>query len=55
VFTIDEMVAAFEVTDVNPNPARFDQKKAESINGDHIRMLERTISPSGSSRTSPTW
>jgi glutamyl-tRNA synthetase len=25
---------------VNPNPARFDQKKAESINGDHIRMLE---------------
>jgi glutamyl-tRNA synthetase len=40
VFTIDEMVAAFEVTDVNPNPARFDQKKAESINGDHIRMLE---------------
>ncbi|AWB90653.1 glutamate--tRNA ligase [Salinibacterium hongtaonis] len=40
VFTIDEMVAAFDVTDVNPNPARFDQKKAESINGDHIRMLE---------------
>ena len=25
---------------MNPNPARFDQKKAESINGDHIRMLE---------------
>jgi glutamyl-tRNA synthetase len=24
---------------VNPNPARFDLKKAESINGDHIRML----------------
>ncbi|MCW4384936.1 glutamate--tRNA ligase [Salinibacterium sp. SYSU T00001] len=40
VFTIDEMVAAFDVTQVNPNPARFDQKKAESINGDHIRMLE---------------
>ncbi|MBX3068607.1 MAG: glutamate--tRNA ligase [Cryobacterium sp.] len=39
VFSIDEMVAAFEVTDVNPNPARFDLKKAESINGDHIRML----------------
>jgi glutamyl-tRNA synthetase len=39
VFTIDEMIAAFDVTDVNPNPARFDQKKAESINGDHIRML----------------
>ncbi|GAB3036537.1 glutamate--tRNA ligase [Parafrigoribacterium mesophilum] len=39
VFSIDEMVAAFDVTDVNPNPARFDLKKAESINGDHIRML----------------
>ncbi len=40
VFTIDEMVAAFDVADVNPNPARFDLKKAESINGDHIRMLD---------------
>jgi glutamyl-tRNA synthetase len=40
VFTIDELVAAFDVTDVNPNPARFDLKKAESINGDHIRMLD---------------
>jgi len=39
VFSIDEMVAAFDVIDVNPNPARFDLKKAESINGDHIRML----------------
>ncbi|HEV7957535.1 MAG TPA: glutamate--tRNA ligase [Marisediminicola sp.] len=39
VFTIDEMVGAFDVVDVNPNPARFDLKKAESINGDHIRML----------------
>ncbi|PPF58092.1 MULTISPECIES: glutamate--tRNA ligase [unclassified Rathayibacter] len=49
VFSIDEMVAAFDVADVNPNPARFDLKKAESINGDHIRLLavddftERTI------------
>jgi glutamyl-tRNA synthetase len=40
VFTVDEMIAAFDVVDVNPNPARFDLKKAESINGDHIRMLE---------------
>ena len=39
VFSIDEMVAAFDVEDVNPNPARFDVKKAESINGDHIRLL----------------
>jgi glutamyl-tRNA synthetase len=39
VFTQDELVAAFDIADVNPNPARFDQKKADSINGDHIRML----------------
>jgi glutamyl-tRNA synthetase len=39
VFSLDELIAAFDIVDVNPNPARFDQKKAESINGDHIRML----------------
>jgi glutamyl-tRNA synthetase len=39
VFTRDEMIAAFDVTDVNPSPARFDQKKADSINADHIRLL----------------
>ena len=39
VFTMEEMVAAFDVVDVNPNPARFDLKKAESINGDQIRLL----------------
>ncbi|CAN5240968.1 glutamate--tRNA ligase [soil metagenome] len=39
VFSIAELVAAFDVVDVNPNPARFDVKKAESINGDHIRLL----------------
>ncbi|MCU1549894.1 MAG: glutamate--tRNA ligase [Glaciihabitans sp.] len=39
VFSIDEMTAAFDVKDVNPNPARFDIKKAESLNGDHIRLL----------------
>ncbi len=39
VFSRDEMTAAFDVVNVNPNPARFDQKKAESINGDHIRLL----------------
>ena len=39
VFTLDELVAAFDVRDVNPNPARFDQKKAEAINGDHVRRL----------------
>lgn len=39
VFTLDEMVAAFDVKDVNPNPARFDQKKADAINASHIRLL----------------
>ncbi len=39
IFTRDEFVAAFDIVDVNPNPASFDQKKADSINGDHIRML----------------
>jgi len=39
VFSRDELVEAFDIVDVNPNSARFDQKKAEAINGDHIRML----------------
>lgn len=40
VFTLDEMVAAFEISSVNSNPARFDQKKADAINAEHIRLLE---------------
>ena len=40
LFSLDEMVAAFDVVDVNSNPARFDQKKADAINAEHIRMLE---------------
>ncbi|WP_427869119.1 glutamate--tRNA ligase [Leucobacter luti] len=39
VFSSEEMVAAFDIADVNPNPARFDQKKADAINADHIRLL----------------
>ena len=39
VFTQAEFTEAFDIVDVNPNPARFDQKKADAINGDHIRML----------------
>jgi glutamyl-tRNA synthetase len=39
VFTVAEMVEAFDIGDVNPNPARFDLKKAEAINADHLRML----------------
>ena len=39
VFTLEEMVEAFDIKDVNPNPARFDIKKAEAINASHMRML----------------
>ena len=39
VFTMDELIAAFDVENVNPNPARFDQKKADAINAAHIRLL----------------
>ncbi|SOC55192.1 glutamate--tRNA ligase [Ornithinimicrobium cerasi] len=39
IFEPDQLVEAFDVRDVNPNPARWDQKKAESINGDHLRRL----------------
>ncbi|MEU5843304.1 glutamate--tRNA ligase [Rhodococcus sp. NPDC047139] len=39
VFSLDEMVAAFDISKVNSNPARFDQKKADAINAEHIRML----------------
>lgn len=39
VFSVPELIGAFDVENVNPNPARFDVKKAESINGDHIRLL----------------
>ena len=40
VFSLDEMVRAFDVADVNANPARFDQKKADAINAEHIRLLD---------------
>ena len=39
IFSVDEFVAAFDVHDVLGNPARFDQKKLEAINADHIRLL----------------
>jgi glutamyl-tRNA synthetase len=40
VFSLDELAAAFDVVNVNPNPARFDLKKAEAINAAHIRLLD---------------
>ncbi len=40
VFSMSEMVAAFDISKVNSNPARFDQKKADALNAEHIRLLE---------------
>ncbi|MEH0109168.1 glutamate--tRNA ligase [Tersicoccus sp. MR15.9] len=40
VFGVDQFVTAFDIHDVLPNPARFDVKKAEAINGSHVRLLE---------------
>jgi glutamyl-tRNA synthetase len=40
IFTLQELCDNFDVKSVNPNPARFDQKKADSINATHLRMLD---------------
>ncbi|WP_277029543.1 glutamate--tRNA ligase [Actinacidiphila oryziradicis] len=40
IFSMDEMVAAFDIKDVVANPARFDLKKCEAINAAHIRLLD---------------
>jgi glutamyl-tRNA synthetase len=39
IFSMEEMVGAFDIGRVNPNPARFDLKKAEAINATHLRAL----------------
>ncbi len=39
VFDVADLVAAFDVTRVSKNPARFDVKKLEAINGEHIRRI----------------
>jgi glutamyl-tRNA synthetase len=40
LFTLDQMAAEFDLAKVNKNPARFDVRKLEAINGDKIRELE---------------
>ena len=40
IFSIDDLVANFDIKDVLGNPARFDQKKLEAINADQIRLLD---------------
>jgi glutamyl-tRNA synthetase len=39
IFSLDELVAAFDGTGISANPARFDLKKAEAINATHLRLL----------------
>jgi glutamyl-tRNA synthetase len=39
VFSMAELIEAFDVSRVSPNPARFDLKKAEAINAEHLRAL----------------
>ena len=39
LFTLAEMVAAFSLERVSRNPARFDLKKLEAVNGEKIRGL----------------
>ena len=43
IFTVEQFVENFDIADVLGNPARFDQKKLEAINADHIRMLEPQV------------
>lgn len=40
IFSLAEMVAAFDIDKVSPNPARFDVRKAEAINATHLRALD---------------
>jgi glutamyl-tRNA synthetase len=42
LFSLDEMVQAFDILRVNASPARFDAKKCEAINAAHIRLLPVT-------------
>ncbi len=39
-FTLAEMAAEFDLARVNKNPAQFDVKKLEAMNGDKIRALD---------------
>ncbi|MEE9096811.1 glutamate--tRNA ligase [Pseudarthrobacter phenanthrenivorans] len=43
IFTVEQLVQHFDIHDVLGNPARFDLKKAEAINGTHVRMLEPKV------------
>ncbi|MDI5968447.1 glutamate--tRNA ligase [Streptomyces sp. SL13] len=40
IFSMREMVDAFDIADVNANPARFDLKKCEHVNAEHLRAMD---------------
>jgi glutamyl-tRNA synthetase len=40
LFSMPEMAAAFDLDRVSANPARFDLKKCQAINAEHVRMLD---------------
>lgn len=40
VFSLEEMTQSFDITQVNGNAARFDDKKAIAINAEHLRLLD---------------
>ena len=39
IITVDEMIAEFDLSDVQSSPARFDVKKLQHFNGEYIRAL----------------
>ena len=39
VFSPEQLIAGFDGRRISGNPARFDRKKAEAINGAHLRLL----------------
>ena len=39
IFSPAELVAAFDGKRISGNPARFDRRKAEAINGAHLRLM----------------
>ncbi|MFJ5122416.1 glutamate--tRNA ligase [Kitasatospora sp. NPDC088548] len=39
IFSVEQLVEAFDIADVNANPARFDLKKCEHVNAEHLRRL----------------
>lgn len=43
IFSREQLVERFDASDVNPNPARVDLKKATAINADHIRLLPEDV------------